>query len=105
MNMKGDDDLNTPVIAVAGAILVIFIFALVVAVQALFFKVREDQNKDKYVTRAPMELNALITGQQELLNSYRWIDKSRGVAGIPIERAMRLVVDEYSGGERKEDGQ
>ena len=100
--MKGDDELNTPMIAVVGAILVIFIFALIVAVQALFFKVQEDQNKDKYITRAPMEQNALIAGQQELLNSYRWIDKSHGVAGIPIDRAMRLVVDESTYGARKE---
>lgn len=36
--------------------------------------------------------------QQELLSSgYRWIDAERGVVGLPIERAMELVVREQGG--------
>ena len=96
--MKTDDDLNTPMIAVVGAILVIFVFALVIAVQAIFFKIQGDENNDRYVSQAPMKLSALIVEQQELLNSYRWIDRNHGVVGIPIERAMKLVAGECATG-------
>jgi len=35
------------------------------------------------------ELNA---ENQKFLTQYRWVDKSKGVVGIPIDRAMDLVV-------------
>ena len=35
--------------------------------------------------------------QQEELNGYRWIDPKAKVVGIPIDRAMELVVAESSG--------
>src|SRR5437868_1028460 len=37
-------------------------------------------------------LNDLNTENQKVLTSYRWIDKGKGVVGIPIERAMDLEV-------------
>jgi len=45
-----------------------------------------------------------------VLHSYRWIDQPNGVVGIPIERAMELVVREHraaapgQGSARKELG-
>src|ERR1700675_2766129 len=29
---------------------------------------------------------------QKILTQYRWVDKSKGVVGIPIDRAMELVL-------------
>ena len=37
-------------------------------------------------------LNDLNTENQKVLTSYRWIDKGKGVVGIPIDRAMELEV-------------
>jgi hypothetical protein len=34
---------------------------------------------------------------QKILTQYRWIDKSKGVVGIPIARAMELVLPELEG--------
>ena len=102
--MRYDDDLNTPMIAVAGVIMVVFVFALVVAVQAVFFRMQEDEKIDKYVSKAPMELSALNAGQRELLNSYYWVHKNKGVAGIPVDRAMQLVARECSAGDCLKDG-
>jgi len=31
--------------------------------------------------------------QQEILNSYGWVDEHNGVVRIPIDRAMRLVIE------------
>jgi hypothetical protein len=31
---------------------------------------------------------------QKILSQYRWIDKAKGVVGIPIDRAMSLVLTE-----------
>jgi len=35
-------------------------------------------------------LSDLNTENQKTLTSYRWIDKAKGVVGIPIDRAMKL---------------
>ena len=37
-------------------------------------------------------LNDLNTENQKVLTSYRWIDRGKGVVGIPIDHAMELEV-------------
>ena len=37
------------------------------------------------------ELNA---ENQKILTQYHWVDKNKGVVGIPIERAMQLVLSD-----------
>ena len=36
----------------------------------------------------------LNTENQKVLTQYRWVDKSKGVVGVPIDRAMDLVLAE-----------
>jgi len=38
------------------------------------------------------ELRGLRLGEEEELNSYGWVDQKAGIAHIPVERAMELVV-------------
>src|SRR4051812_48342553 len=37
------------------------------------------------------EMNRFRASDEEKLNSYGWIDKERGIARIPIDRAMDLI--------------
>jgi hypothetical protein len=37
-------------------------------------------------------LNDLNTENQKTLTSYRWIDKGKGIVGIPIDRAMEVEI-------------
>jgi hypothetical protein len=39
------------------------------------------------------ELEELRSGEDRQLNSYGWIDRSVGIARIPIDRAMQLIAD------------
>jgi hypothetical protein len=39
------------------------------------------------------DLERLQQSQQKILNSYGWIDRSNGVARIPIQEAMKQVLD------------
>ena len=36
----------------------------------------------------------LNSENQKILTQYRWVDKSKGVVGVPIDRAMDLVLVE-----------
>ncbi len=37
-------------------------------------------------------LQRLLAGENEVLNSYGWVDKQNGVVRIPIDRAMKLLL-------------
>lgn len=39
-----------------------------------------------------VDLNKFRAREAQILNSYGWVDKGAGIARIPIERAMQLVV-------------
>ncbi len=41
-----------------------------------------------------LELRELQSRQQQLLDSYGWIDRERKIVRIPIDQAMKLVVEE-----------
>ena len=40
------------------------------------------------------DLESYKTQQQELLNSYGWVDKGAGIARIPIDRAIELTAQQ-----------
>lgn len=53
------------------------------------------RGSDYEETRAKKRMENLKTSREEAvkaLNTYGWIDKNKGVARIPIERAMELTV-------------
>ena len=42
------------------------------------------------------ELKQLTEANQELLNSYGWIDRRQGIARIPVDRAIELLAESGS---------
>jgi hypothetical protein len=45
----------------------------------------------------PRDLADLRARDDEMLTTYGWVDKSRGVARIPVDRAMSILVDKGLG--------
>jgi hypothetical protein len=41
-----------------------------------------------------LEINNFRLRQEQVLNSYGWVDEKAGVARIPIERAMQLIAQQ-----------
>jgi hypothetical protein len=39
------------------------------------------------------EWREMLRRERTILNSYRWIDRSKGVVHIPIQRAMELIAE------------
>lgn len=85
---------NAAMILVVGLVGFILVFAIVVGLQAVYYQAEDDQNATKVISQAPEELSRLRSQQQEQLNTYRWIDQKTGVVGIPIDRAMEIIVRE-----------
>ncbi len=42
----------------------------------------------------PADLKALREEEDQKLNTYRWIDRSKGIVQIPIDRAMEIIANE-----------
>lgn len=90
------DDLNTPVIAVVGFVSAILTFAIVIGLQAGYHQFANALHTQKVVMPANDQSAAVINSQKATMNSYGWVNKEAGTVSLPIDRAMQLVVNEYS---------
>ena len=90
--MRQTGEPNTLAIVAAGAVFALALVAGILALQAYYSGAEDDENARKVVAVAPEELAQARAQQGEQIHSYRWIDPSKGVVGIPVEDAMDLVV-------------
>lgn len=75
-----------------GWIGVIFIFFLVVAVAYL---PNRSVSLEEVAAAERMTIRNQVRGEQkQLVTSYEWVDREKGVIRIPVERAMELTVAE-----------
>ena len=97
-----DPDITlTAMVVIVGTLLT---FVVVVFLQALFYRAEQKEYERKVVEQAPQAIRGLRADQNAILNKYRWIDQAGGIAAIPIERAMELMV-ERSGPEAGGEGE
>lgn len=77
---------------------IVLLFALFgVIVLALIGPARRQSDYEE--TRAKKRMENLKTSREEAakaLNTYGWIDKNKGIARVPIERAMELTTAELA---------
>jgi hypothetical protein len=90
------EDYNTPLILIYGMLFAVIVFVSIVALSGLFHQMQGAEQRGKNEAAAPQELTDLRNAQQQKLESYSWVDARHGVAGIPIERAMQLVIAELA---------
>ncbi|HKJ90120.1 MAG TPA: hypothetical protein VJ960_03235 [Oceanipulchritudo sp.] len=80
-----------------GWIGVIFCFLLVLAVAYLPNRAPSQYEAD---AEARYEIRNVVRGEQAtLVDAYEWVNRDEGVVRIPVERAMRLTVEELRSGE------
>lgn len=84
-------------IVTIGAVSVILLVVIIVAIEALFAQVSRTEFERKVVQEAPQELRGLRAAQLEQIGGYRTVDPKAGVVSIPVERAMRLLIEEGKG--------
>jgi hypothetical protein len=88
-----DSEPNAPLTAVIGIVGAVLLFVVIVLLQAFFYHEDRAEQRRK-AEAAPADQLALVRAeQQEVLSGYRWIDRRSGVVGIPVERAMRLLLE------------
>lgn len=88
---------RTRVIAAFGLATLLLLGILILALQAYVDRVREQQIFVKQLEPVAEDLRALRAREDGELNSYRYVDRAKGVVRIPIRRAMELLVAEHGG--------
>lgn len=93
------DPKSTPTLLV-GAVGMILLMVTVLLVEVLFQRTSQAEIYRKVISEQPLELRQVQAEQLEQLNGYRWVSQPQGVAAIPIERAIDLVVEEAQAGRK-----
>lgn len=88
------DDPNVAASAVVGVIGAIGLFVVIVLLQTWFYRAEEDERYRKVYSQPYQELQKVDNEQLERLGSFGWISEGDGVVHIPIEQAMKLVVED-----------
>jgi hypothetical protein len=51
----------------------------------------EPRPEPRLLDNEPQDLRSVREAERQILESYDWVDRSRGIVRIPIERALELV--------------
>jgi hypothetical protein len=90
------EDVKTSTIALAGLIGAIVVFALILLLMVIYYRVDNQQTQIKQINERPEEWANLKTAQEGKLESYRWVDQKREIVAIPIDLAKQLVTAEVA---------
>lgn len=71
-----------------------------------FENVRTLPPEPRLQVSAPQDLEQYKTAQDEILNSYGWVDEKAGVVRIPIDRAMDVLLQKgFPRGLKRREGE
>jgi hypothetical protein len=99
--MAGQEDVKTSAVALVGFLGAVFLVALIILLQVVYYWAADRQVQRKEVEPPAIDLRAALAAQQAKLTEYRWMDQKHGIAAIPIARAMDLVVRDLAAGEEE----
>lgn len=91
--MAQTDDSNAQVILTIGAVSGFTVIVLAIGLQAWFLSEEQAELQVKQEQSVNMELVEARVAQEAKINTYRWIDQQRRVAAIPIDQAMKLLIE------------
>lgn len=87
-------DPQSLMITILGVIGAILLYAIVVGLEVYYKRVNDQLINTRVYTTTPTQLRDLRAREDDSLTRYRYIDESKGVVQIPIDRAIELVLKE-----------
>jgi len=90
---KKDISIRAVAIGIIATVLLIVVF--VVFLRGYFVLNYEKDLTEEIVNNPSQELQEILDKDKALLDNYGIIDKQKGIYQIPIDSAMKLVVQEY----------
>ena len=99
VDVEEADPKSAPTLLV-GAVGLVLLMVLVLLVEVLYQRTTQAETYRKVIAEQPQELRQVQASQLEQINTYRWIDASKGIAAVPIDRAIDLVVQDAREGKQ-----
>ncbi|MEM9657065.1 MAG: hypothetical protein AAF961_01780 [Planctomycetota bacterium] len=99
--MTEQENLDIPMIATIGLISVAVTAATVIGVRALYYKFDAAEVQRKVIETPNADADSKLAEQIAAISRYGWAERENAVVTIPIERAMRLVVEERRSQDRR----
>jgi len=90
-------DVNVKTLVIVTLVSVVVIAVAVIWLWDFFVSTKEAVYFDQVLAPVSPELLELRAAEHEALTTYRLIDSATGVYGIPIDRAIDLIVQESAG--------
>jgi hypothetical protein len=87
-------DINVPFIIGIAALTIIVLIVIVVILNDYFTAEKEQMVYEVQLKPESTELRSIRALETETLNEYKVLDEKKGIYRIPVERAMKLIVDE-----------
>lgn len=85
---------NTTAVAAGAITVMVLVWVLALFLEGGFLALRNREYEQKVLAPTDESVREYHAAQQEILDGdYRWIDKEQGTVGVPIERAIDLVVE------------
>lgn len=91
--------INMPLVFTVVAFSAIVVAAAVIGTQAWFYHQIELERLSKSLGQKNQALMNLRFEQLQRISTYRWVDPQRGLAAIPIDKAIELTAQAYQRGE------
>ena len=88
------DNMNLPMIATIGLVSVVATVVVILLVQAVYQSYASIEFDRKVVQAPVVTSDSRLAEQEAALTRYSWVDRDKNVVTIPIERAMRLIVQQ-----------
>ncbi len=85
--------MNMAVIGTISVMSAILVLSSVLLIQGWFYRVQSSERARKDSGQANQKLVDLQQSQAAHLKEYRWVDQAAGKATIPIDVAMKRVVE------------
>jgi hypothetical protein len=86
------DNTDSALIITIGAVSGFLVIVLAIGLQAWFLSEEQAETQRKNASAVNYQLAELRNEQQQKITTYRWIDREKQVAAIPIDDAMKLLV-------------
>jgi len=85
------EDVDSQLILTIGAVSGFMVIVAVIGLQAWYMS-EERRELEQYSNTANPQLVELRKAEQANLTSYRWINKDKQIAAVPIDDAMKLLI-------------
>jgi hypothetical protein len=87
-----EDQPDNRSLAVYGVAIAFVFFGCGIALTSLFYRAADVVVQERSAGQS-QELRSLRSQEDERLSSYGWADKAKGEVRIPIDQAMKLMVE------------